>query len=332
MISKENKGSMANHVFKYHCDSIAIDQSQGTTRGYALGLSSLDGNIWNGCVKIISLPEGNELASRDFQCGIPIVRYHHSNTVILAGRDDGNISILSPDDLDELQVIPAHDDIVTAICSNKFNSQFASASFDGYIKIWDITADGVYTPVCIFSGHTGNVTDICFSNRSQYELCSIGQDGFVRLWDQRQSRDCIGLFSIGQPGSAILWDPHSESNVIAGTDSGTLLFINFEILSKSNGINQYKEASTTVSNNRSGRIRRIIGNKDKEDVFIIASDDTYISVLERKLIDQMVVIEAKEDDITKHTDYVTDIAWVDHEKYLVSSSTDKTVGLTMIKL
>lgn len=324
---------MANHAFKYHCDSIAVDQSPGVTKSYALGLSTLDGNIWNGCVKIMSLPEGNELASREFNCGIPIVRYHNSNTFILAGRDDGNISILSSDDLDELQVIPAHDDIVTTISGNKFNSQFASASFDGYIKIWDILADGSYTLACIFSGHTGHVTDICYSNRNQYELCSTGQDGFVRLWDQRQSRDCIGLISIGQPGSAILWDPHSDSNVVAGTDSGTLYFIKFEVLSKSStGINQYKESNTTVSNNRNGRIRRIIGNIDKENIFMIASDDTYISVLERKLVDEAIVIEVKEDDITKHTDYVTDIAWVDHEKYLVSSSTDKTVGLTLIKL
>ena len=185
---------------------------------------------------MLFLESGEDIASYPLQSGISILRCI-DNTVV-GGLDSGDIiySSFNKDNKFTMKLIKAHDDIVSGICSRyTYPDQFYSCSWDGSIKLWDLTTMKDYTPIHELShAHVGIVNDICCS-KDGHTLYSTGSDGFIRLWDYRTPSppmgqaasgykdECIEIINIYEPGSCILGDIHNDSQVIVGTEYGNII-------------------------------------------------------------------------------------------------------------
>ena len=190
---------------------------------------------------MLSLESGEDIASYPLQSGISILRCidnTSNNNTIVGGLDSGDIvyNSFNKDNKFRMKCIKSHDDIVSSICPRYTHpNQFYSCSWDGSIKLWDLTTMKDYTPIHELShAHAGIVSDICSSNDG-HTLYSTGSDGFIRIWDYRTPStprgknagwykdECIEIINIYEPGSCILGDVQNDSQLIVGTEYGNII-------------------------------------------------------------------------------------------------------------
>lgn len=326
-------------LFSSQVDSIDIDTNSSSI---IVGLSNLEGNIWDGSLKILSLTTGLEEVSCPTSAGISMCRFSglgKEKSLVLTARDDGNVYLYSSQNLQELRVIAAHDDIVSAVIDdNKNESQFATCGWDGDICIWDWKSNNQTQTEPVYAirrGHYGQVNDISFNPNNTNSLCSVGQDGFVRLWDKRSpssssnstSNDCTHVYDIGQASSCVLWEPENEYSIAVGTDSGDILIIDCR---KDNTSSLIIQHST-----HKGRVRRIIANSNRPDMLLSSSDDTTVALV-RKNINSIDNCMHEEGRLSVHSDYVTDIAWIsgnnNEDDVIFTCSSDKSIHRSTISI
>ncbi|KAI8828429.1 WD40-repeat-containing domain protein [Chytriomyces cf. hyalinus JEL632] len=129
-----------------------------------------------------------------------------------------------------------HKGSVDGLAVNQSRTQFASASFDSTIKLWNVDStdeessqanetmgskrkrleDAVITrkiPVLSMEAHVGPVTSICFSKTegSDNTLYSGGSDHTVRIWDMEKGRN---LHSMGCEKVILALDHSKNSGLI----------------------------------------------------------------------------------------------------------------------
>ena len=277
-----------------HVDSVSVS----STGQLALGLSSLDGNIWDGGITLLS-NEGNEICSKILPTGISMVRYSGPR-ILLAARDDGDVAVYSSEDLKELHLISAHDDIVSCVVDNPHHEhQFATCGWDGSIHVWDWNNANPQkqTPLQSYIlGHHGHVNELSFSLTNAHVLSSVGQDGFLRVWDLREksAANCACIVDLGQVGSCVV-STLNDHALLVGTDAGHVVTI--DIRSVSSSSSSSSASSSSASKDHGGnptttpmsvgivsmaslhrtRVRRILSLghlTDMEGMFVSASDDT----------------------------------------------------------
>jgi WD40 repeat protein len=284
--------------FDYHADSLSISKDASTL---AVGLSNLEGNIWDGGVKVISVETGVELASAHLRCGTNVVKFvsheNHANSTtassILAGRDDGLISFFEMSDsssLTELARFDGHDDIVASIALMSSTSKFYSCGWEGNIILWDpLSGSPCTAPLhLIRNAHFGHVNDItCSGSSSECLLASGGDDGFLRLWDSRQSSTagaaCSQLLPVKQPISCLYWDERHAHRIFAGTDSGKICGFDLRQLgdthhNSDDTLSSSGQDESTQSFRHTKRVRRIISSESHSDLLFSVSDDGSIGV------------------------------------------------------
>jgi len=301
-------------VLKYnqHIDSLCICKSfsSNDVKGLVIGASNLEGNIWDGSIGLIYNKKGKTNVFKQLPAGVTSVRIADSdNMLVLVGRDDGIVSIHSTQTLDEIHSIDAHEDIISMVQYDHQNRGiFASSSWDGCISWWDYSRGQCVQKI---NAHYGHVNDFSFCSKNTHMLSSVGQDGFLRIWDKRVGINCVQLYDLGQAGSCCLWDTINDNNIIVGADSGLLSFWDF----RSGKDNSGMDVSPPNINLHKTRIRRIIQIPEK-NMIVTASDDTTIT-----LLGQGYEVISR---FAEHSDYVTDIVY-DENQFLYTSSTDKTL-------
>ena len=298
-----------------HLDSLCLCKNNSNDiRGIIVGGSNLEGNIWNGSIALVyNNVKGKENIYKQLSAGVTSVRISGSDgMLVLVGRDDGIVSIHSTQTLEEVHSIDAHEDIISMVQDDHQNRGiFACASWDGSITWWDYSRGQ-----CILrlNAHYGHVNDFCLNSKDTNMLSSVGQDGFMRIWDKRSGNNCLQLYDLGQAGSCCLWDKANDNNIIVGTDSGSLSFWDLRSMKDNNDI---KSITIDVHKNRIRRITQI----PEMNIIATASDDTTITTLG---LGREVIKTFKE-----HNDYITDIAY-DEKQNLYSTSTDKTLKLIQL--
>lgn len=299
--------------YNQHIDSICICKSFGNNdvKGLIIGASNLEGNIWDGSIALVYNNNVNkENVFKQLPAGVTSVRIaDNDNMLVLVGRDDGIVSIHSTQTLDEIHSIDAHEDIVSMVHYDHHNrGVFASSSWDGCISWWDYSRGQCNLRI---NAHYGHVNDFSFKSNDTNMLSSVGQDGFMRIWDKRVGPNCIQLYDLGQAGSCCLWDNNNDNNIIVGTDSGVISFWDF----RAGKGNDDMDVSPVSIDLHKSRIRRIIQIPEK-NLIVTASDDTTITLLgsDYKIVNRYA----------EHSDYVTDIVY-DGNQCLYTSSTDKTM-------
>ena len=271
-----------------HVDSVSVS----STGQLALGLSSLDGNIWDGGITLLS-NEGNEICSKILPTGVSMVRFAGPR-IVVAARDDGDVAVYSSEDLKELRLISAHDDIVSCVAIDPHHeNQFASCGWDGSIYLWDWNNANPQkqTPLQSYIlAHHGHVNELTFSLTNAHVLSSVGQDGFLRVWDLREksAANCACIVDLGQVGSCVV-STLNDHALLVGTDAGRVMTIDIRSVSSSSSSSSSSKdydgtPSTTpmsvgivsMASLHRTRVRRILSLDhvtDMEGMFVSASDD-----------------------------------------------------------
>lgn len=304
----------------------------------AVGLSALEGDTWDGGLQIRSADSGEIIAREKCDTGISMVRFaggHNGDgSLISCACDDGTVRFYSSQKLDLRETINAHDDIVSVVKPTiGASNHLLSASWDSTIKEWDLNHlmnNSDHDPVFQLSNaHYGPINDLAVSTFQSAVFASVGTDGFLRLWDKRQSasQGCVALYGHEQAVSCVEFNQMIESIVYTGTDAGDIF--TFDLRNSKDG---FREERSAV---HEGRVRRICCIPSHRECILSCSDDmtvviSGIEINEKKMGDSREIVAR----FQEHEDYVTDIAIFscDNENLaFISGSTDKTVRMSDYK-
>lgn len=232
--------------------------------------------IFIGALCKISITSGQQLIHQHCNAGVSVVKCMKSNdkSIILAAKDDGNIGIYD-NELTETGIIDAHNDIVTSLAVlHRTNGNFVSSSWDGCIAYWDL--NNFTRPLVMnHKSHSWTINNLAVSSCNEI-FASVGNDGFLRLWDPRidfSSIGCQQIFNIEDVGSAVEFLEPDNNICAVGTDSGGLVF--FDIRKSSNK----SPFIARLSNLHKLRIRSLISPHRRSTVLLACSDDTSITAL-----------------------------------------------------
>lgn len=264
---------MSEILFANQVDSVDVSE-----RHIAVGLSSLEGNIWDGSIQTLSYLTGEPEQTLRTNSGVTQIRFiGEDKSILVAGQDNGSITLHKTEDITDFQLIPsAHDDCVSVICPDVFApGMFLTGGWDGSIKMWDVYSNDLLKPVLTLEdAHQKPINDIsvCRTGAGSDNLfASVGQDGFLRLWDQRMGlkSGCAQIHGLMQAVSCVEWDGCEGTLLYVGTDAGDIACYD---------IRQDNQAWTALQRVHSGRVRRIRSSTTAQGVLFSASDDCTVAV------------------------------------------------------
>lgn len=281
-------------------DGSSCSSSGGGTR-VALGLSNLEGNVWDGCVKILDCATGQEQCSVQSASSMATMAAVSRGRVLAVGADDGVISLLSAQDLSPVASFNAHDNIVARVASFNDDS-LLSAGWDGAMHLWGLGEAGSPTALVAFeNAHAGLISDCAVNPHSPHVLASVGRDGFLRMWDARDGKVCVDILDLGDAGSCLAFDLGDATSLAVGTEAGTVMLVDARKLAN--------DATALVNRQHEARVRRIrsvpAAAAAAGRTWVSVSDDTTTAVFTSSslLAGSSGVIR-----LTSHTDYVADVA------------------------
>lgn len=322
---------MGSNYYSQHVDSIT-----GNDTRLVIGLSNLDGNIWDGSIRLLLRETGEEIAMRPTPAGITMVRFAgEGDPYLLATRDDGNVVMYAVETLEEVREFAAHDDIASAVSVDKFKEgNFATVGWEGDLCLWDWRSKSTLMgpTFAVRNAHHGAINDVQYNPANYSQLCTVGKDGYSRVWDSRTGKDCVQLVDIGAPGSCLAWEVSRENRVTVGTDKGELLSIDCRM-----GAIDAKCVA------HRGRVRRILsppsGANAKSSphsawLLLSVSDDTTVAIWKNDGTSSQGYSEVHR--FSPHTDYISDAVWLqgnevnNTDDVVFTSSTDKSISRNYI--
>jgi WD40 repeat protein len=108
----------------------------------------------------------------------PIYSIAASAEHILMGYGDGTVAVLNFGEQSSIPEVRKQNATINAIAFSPKGDQFASASADRTIKVWDTKT---LKPLCSLEGHPASVLSVTFSPNGQ-KIASIDSDGTVDYW------------------------------------------------------------------------------------------------------------------------------------------------------
>jgi WD40 repeat protein len=308
--------------FDRHCDCVVALSVAGPR--LAVGLSMLDGNNWDGCVKLIGEDSGLELQSYGRRCGVSALCSLNGESVLAVGGDDGRVEILSSESLQVLASWNAHDNIVSRIAALKGDNQHqcVSAGWDGGLSVWDLNytqIGGNKIPLrCYPSAHNGVATDCALSSIEPSIVATTGQDGFLRLWDMRHDQSgCCAIVNLGGPAACACFDRDQQYTLAAGLDDGCAMLVDVRAACAAGSAGSLVRLEL-----HKARIRRLLPLDDAKNQWLSASDDT--TVRQSLLAPPSEACAAPVSfQLLRCSDYVADLALRNRAFY--AASTDMTL-------
>jgi WD40 repeat protein len=126
-----------------------------------------------------------------------------------------------------IQTIGAHEDAVWTMKFSHTGEYLATAGQDAIVRVWQLDRDdgAVHifkpTPFREYSGHKGDVLDLCWSHTDW--LLSSSMDKTVRLWYMTMD-ECLRIFSHQDFVTAIAFNPVNDKYFLSGSLDGKLRF------------------------------------------------------------------------------------------------------------
>ncbi|CAF3851362.1 unnamed protein product [Rotaria magnacalcarata] len=182
------------------------------------------------------------------------------NDRLVSGSNDGGLSIWDVSNGHRLNILtPTHNKRVSELCSNQRGTQFASASWDSYVRIWDLQKGRQETEIrlhpkpvstvafhpdgfmlvtgcwdgivrqwnvangqrkSVMRGHLSSIKTVAYSADGRY-IASCSIDGECRLWNALTGSQ-VGLISARI--SSIYFSPNGSTLASAGNDGRVRVF------------------------------------------------------------------------------------------------------------
>jgi telomerase protein component 1 len=182
------------------------------------------------------------------------------NERLVSGSNDGGLSVWDVTNGHRLNILsPSHDKRVSELCSNQRGTQFASVSWDSFVRIWDLQKarketeirlhpkpvssvafhpdgfmlvtgcwDGIVRQWNVTSGqrksvmrgHLSSIKAVAYSADGRY-IASCSIDGECRLWNSLAGSQ-VGLISARI--SSIYFSPNGSNLASAGNDGRVRVF------------------------------------------------------------------------------------------------------------
>ena len=116
-----------------------------------------------------------------------------------------------------------HDNIISALaCDGNDVHAFYTVDWDGYLCQCHVDESSMRVTSDEIDAHKGIINDMT-ALAGQHALCTVGVDGFARVWDTRTlSVGCSAILPIGQIGSAVAWHPERANELVIGREDGIL--------------------------------------------------------------------------------------------------------------
>lgn len=207
--------------FSLPIDCIAICDSN-----IIVGLSELQGDVWDGSVVVIDKNSGEVIQNRRFSSGIPrlVTCSIGLKSHIVSGRDDGTIELLDMT-LDNVFGVDAHDSIISALSASPDSDYLVSGAYDGSLALWSLQDSSI--PISLasrtYNGHNNKIADVDYHPTEKY-FASCGVDRFCRLWDVRTNLNhgCCQIINIDQMGCCAHWCQWSPYSLLVGCADGSI--------------------------------------------------------------------------------------------------------------
>jgi len=323
-MSKEDAAGMLGvgwrRTLQNNIDAVATTTKHSTV---VVATSRVFGNDWDGGVTAYT--EGDDSGkSCHMPCGCTDVAWvGDAAEHVAVACDDGNVVVLELSSMGAegwrpAHVLADHENIVTSVsaCPLALDT-FASSSVDQTIKVWSLSA-AEQSSDCISTlrGHCCPVWDVEYSPQDRNVLCSVGQDGQMRMWDDRKPDGGPTMTSMpqGSPLFCLSWS--SSGDMIAtGSENGEVLF--FDPRSIEEPLQKWQGHTDSVR-----RVAMLPGKR-----VATASDDCHVAIV--SMAAGKPVLEAKR---KTHTDYVRGLCTVSHaassdKMGLISCSWDRSLAL-----
>jgi len=229
------------------------------------------------------------------------VKISSDGKLLAVGDLNGDIHLFSIPSFNKLFVCRGHNTWIRSFSFNSSNDQFASASDDHTIRLWDIK-----TGAClkVFEGHSGWVYSLDFSKDDKF-LISGGEDKILRKWDVFTG-GCVQTF---EGHNDRIWSVkylYKDNELVSSSQDKTLKLWN----------SKTGKCLKTISI-KNGWIRSFV-QSDDGSTLVCGNDVGIINLIEQSLDKEIKALEG-------HNNSVLSVA--SKGKIIASSSEDKTIRL-----
>ncbi len=199
--------------------------------------------------------------------------------------------------------LAGHTSAVWSMAWSPDGSQFASASDDGAVRVWD-AATG--EELAVLEGHTASVYSVAWPPDGA-QLASGAADATVRVWDAATGEVVAVLEDHADAVRSVAWSPDG-SRLASGSADGT--------------VRVWNAATGSVENTLSGHtgeVNSVAWSPDGSEL-ASSSDDATVRVWDAATGESLATYEG-------HTDRVWSVAWSPDGSRLASGSDDGAVRI-----
>ncbi|NJN74436.1 MAG: hypothetical protein HC799_17405 [Limnothrix sp. RL_2_0] len=231
--------------------------------------------------------------------------YSPDGKTIIGADAQGNLTVWERGDRQDpfptegVRILNAHTDPILFINFNRDGSQFATASTDDTVKIWDKD----FTLRKTFYGHRDDIRSVIFHPRTG-QLISASMDKTIRLWEY--NKDTRVVLRHGQPIRDLTFAADGKSIATASNDK-TIRLWQRQDGKLEHTLRGHTDWVNAVAWHPDGTT--LISGGDDETVRLWSTDGTLIKTLR------------------DHDDRVLDVAWSPKGDMFASASLDQTVRI-----
>lgn len=242
-----------------HVDGLAFCSSgfgaSGEDDVVAMVSSKMTGNTWDGELRILRVsaqaPTDGPAGAPKVEAVVPgcaarlltgasSVRWLTDRKTIVLAADDGNLYVYSVEDVvgfDELCLqtsLAHHDDVVSGVSVDATSKRILSSSFDGTVKLWDVTkpTEPLRTLVPTRVGDRLTLPlawDVALFDDAR-SAASAHQDGGVLLWDLRAPREASRISLPGCGACLALSGTAPGGRLACGLENGSVAVLDMRMV------------------------------------------------------------------------------------------------------
>ncbi|XP_078689363.1 uncharacterized protein LOC144920864 [Branchiostoma floridae x Branchiostoma belcheri] len=239
---------------------------------------------------------------------------------VFMGFADSTVRVWDLESCRDVSVLHGHHSDVSALAMRKDDAILASGSRDSTVKIWDV--DGL-TLLCTLEGHKGSVNGVAFLE-DDTTLASVSSDQTVKVWKldalpESQASNVLLSGSPLTPITSIIW-PTNKNFEIETMPRPRLLSTSPTESDDARGLpgpNTWLCVSTLVGH--TGEVNGVCAFHQNNSMVATCSDDHTVRLWDLDSL-QSHCLEG-------HERAVCDVAMTTDDRFLVSASGDRKVGV-----